>query len=354
MVFPEALSAIVDAHEPHPFESKKGLFPGPRDASAAERLGQACLTGVRRRGELARSLIEATRPDLTLVVFPEVHEAGHALWHTAETSSPLYDDLGSAQEPAAGGIDALLGEVDAEIGRLREAVGPDAAVAVFAMDGMGPSRGVPMFLDPVLRERGWAATPNRRSRRARDLVRAPLAWGKRRAPMTVRRAYHALVPRSVVWRVAKRTTLEPHDWSRTRAFALPTNQHGFVRINLRGRERDGVVAARDYGRVWDELAAELAELKAHDGRPLVRRVLHGGGGDAPPPLMPDLVLHWAEAAYDRPVRVADTSVESMPRELNLTGTHRLDGFCVSRGLPLDDGPLRADTLPAALVAAVTA
>ena len=178
--------------------------------------------------------------------------------------------------------------------------------------------------------------------------------GKRHAPMPLRRAYHAVVPLSVVWRVAKRTTLAPHDWSRTRAFALSTNQHGYVRINLRGRERDGIVAARDYGRVRDELATELGELKTDDGRPLVSRVLPGGGGDEPPPLLPDLILHWTDAAYDRPVRVADTSVEAMPRELNLTGTHRLEGFCVSRGLPVDGEPLRADTLPAALVAAVTA
>ena len=33
------------------------------------------------------------------------------------------------------------------------------------------------------------------------------------------------------------------DWSQTRAFALPSDQHGWVRINLRGREAQG--ARRD-------------------------------------------------------------------------------------------------------------
>ena len=275
-ISPGPAAAIVDQHDAHPFASRRGLFPGPRSAAGVARWGRECLTGIRRRGALARSLMAARRPDLALVVFTEVHEAGHMLWHTAEPTSEVYGDLGSPEGPPVGGIDALLREVDVEIGRLVDTAGSDAAVVVFALDGMGPVRGLPTFLDPVLRERGWAGTPTVRPGHARELVRAALAWTKRRSPLPLRRAYHRLVPRSVVWRVAQRTMLLPHDWSRTRAFALPTNQHGWVRINLRGRERDGTVAAHDYDRVLDELVSELAELRTDDGRALVSRVVRGG------------------------------------------------------------------------------
>ena len=353
-ISPEPVTAIVDSHDAHPYASRRGLFPGPRSASGVRRWGRVCLTGIRRRGELARSLIAARRPDLAIVVFTEVHEAGHMLWHTAEPSSAVYEDLESAGSRLDGGLDGLLREVDVEIGTLIEAAGPEAAVVVFALDGMGPVRGLPTFLDPVMRERGWAAAPTARPGHARELARAALAWTKRRSPVPLRRAYHALMPRSVVWRVAQRTMLIPHDWSRTRAFALPTNQHGWIRINLRGRERDGIVASRDYDHLLDELVVELGDLKTDDGRPLVSRVVRGGAGDAPPRLLPDLVLHWAEAAYDRPVRVADTSVERMPAALELTGAHRLDGFCVARGLQVDGGPVTAEGLPQLLVSAARA
>src|SRR5205085_11746735 len=209
-----SVAAIVDAHDAHPFASRRGLFPGPGSAAGVDRWGSDGLTGIRRRGALARSRIAARRPDLALVVFTEVHEAGHMLWHTAEPSSTVYGDLGSPGAPPVGGIDALLREVDVEIGRLVDAAGPDAAVVVFALDGMGPVRGLPTFLDPVLRERGWAATPTVRPGHARELARAALAWTKRRSPLPLRRAYHRLVPRSVVWRVAQRTMLLPPDWPR--------------------------------------------------------------------------------------------------------------------------------------------
>ena len=353
-IAPEPVAAIVDAHDPHPFASRHGLFPGPQDAAGSARVDAACLEGIRRRGRLARSLIEATRPDLALVVFTEVHEAGHRLWHTAEPTSPLYDDLASSPAPGVGGIERLLREVDAEIGRLVELAGPEAPVAVFALDGMGPARGVPAFLGPVLDDRGWSVPPARRPGEARGLARSALAWTKRRSPIPLRRVYHALVPESTRWRVAQKASFVPHDWSRTRAFALPTNQHGWVRINLRGRERDGIVAPGDYERVRDELAAELATLETADGRALVQRVLPSGNGDGPPALLPDLTVHWTEAAYDRPVRVAGTSVEAMPSLLELTGTHRLDAFCLARGLPVDGQPLRAERLPEVLISAARA
>jgi predicted AlkP superfamily phosphohydrolase/phosphomutase len=353
-ISPESAAAIVRAHERHPFGSRSGLSPEPSNRRGGARLAKACLVGVRRRGELARALIAATRPDLTVLVFSEVHEAGHALWHTTEPRSPLFSDLGPSREPVAGGLAALLREVDVEIGRLVEVVGPDAAVAVFALDGMGPSRGVPQFLDPLLRERQWAAAPAPGPSGLSSLPHRVLGFGKRRSPMLLRRAYHGFVPESLVWRVAERTALGPKDWSRTRAFALPTNQHGWIRVNLRGREREGIVEPGDYDRVLDELIAELGELRTEDGRPLVRRILRTANGGGPPPLLPDLTLHWTDAAYDRPVRIADTSVEAIPRDLELTGTHRLDGFCVARGLPVDGGPLLAEKLPELLISATAA
>src|SRR5205085_620688 len=210
-----SVAAIVDAHDAHPFASRRGLFPGPGSAAGVDRWGSDGLTGIRRRGALARSLIAARRPDLALVVFTEVHEAGHMLWHTAEPSSTVYGDLGSPGAPPVGGIDALLREVDVEIGRLVDAAGPGAAVVGFARGGGRPTAG--------------------------------------------------------------------------------------------GRERDGRVAGGEQDGVRGGLAGELVGSRTAEGRPLVSRAVRGATRDAPPQLPPDLVLHWTEAAYDRPVRVADTS-----------------------------------------------
>jgi hypothetical protein len=62
-------------------------------------------------------------------------------------------------------------------------------------------------------------------------------------------------------------------WPEMDAFAIPSFYDGRIRINLKGRERDGRVSIDDYGRFCDTLIAELRELKEPvSGLPVVREV----------------------------------------------------------------------------------
>ena len=88
--------------------------------------------------------------------------------------------------------------------------------------------------------------------------------------------------------VAAPTAMAAYDWDRTRAFAVPTDQHGMVRINLAGREARGIVPAERYAATCDELSEALLGTCDADGRPLVRRILRlaGDNGGRPPEHLP--------------------------------------------------------------------
>jgi predicted AlkP superfamily phosphohydrolase/phosphomutase len=178
------------------------------------------------------------------------------------------------------------------------------------------------------------------------LARNAAEKAKRRAPSWVRRRYHKVVPRSTVRQIASKTTATGYDWAGTRAFSFAIEQSDGIRVNLRGRERDGIVAKQDYQPIVDALAAELAELKTTEGRPLVSRVIPGAPGAGPHPTLPDLVVHWTEDAYDRPYELADSTVTSPTVTFHKTGTgrHRHEGFCIARGLALPDGRVRGEQL----------
>jgi len=138
--------------------------------------------------------------------------------------------------------------------------------------------------------------------------------------------------------------LPAFEWSRTRAFSLPTDQHGWVRVNLRGREAEGSVAPANYDATCDELADILAGLMTQDARPLVRDVVRADPSGAPA-LLPDLVVHWTDAVYDLPVRVKDPAIEAWPLGPDRTGNHRSEGFCLTRGLETaPSGPLETAEL----------
>jgi hypothetical protein len=84
------------------------------------------------------------------------------------------------------------------------------------------------------------------------------------------------------------------DWRGTRAFALPGDCHGFVRLNLRGRERDGIVAAADASSLLDTIAEGLATFRDADGAPSVAAVERVPVDGRHAHLLPDLVVRWTE------------------------------------------------------------
>jgi predicted AlkP superfamily phosphohydrolase/phosphomutase len=328
-------SEIVPAvEEAHPFASGRlepaGDWDDRVDPAA---LASGCVAGAALRGELAERLLERTRPDLAVIVFGEIHRSAHDLWHTVEPDHPLYDGLATGEPRRQPDLIGVYREVDRQIARLVDAAGEKCAVVVFSLHGMRPCRGVAEgLLGPTLRELGFAQPARRGGRAVSARGRGALAAVKRHTPIALKRAYHRGLPRGFRDGVAVATMSPVLDWSETRAFALPSDQNGWVRVNLRGREAGGAVAPEDYGSTCDELQDALEQLCTEDGRSLVVDVVRLGSAGAPPALLPDLVVHWSDAAYDQPVRVRDPAIEAWPIAPAITGMHGFEGFCLVRGL----------------------
>ena len=49
------------------------------------------------------------------------------------------------------------------------------------------------------------------------------------------------LPRRAILEVISRLEVRASDWSQVRAFTLPSDGVGYIRLNLCGRERNGVV-----------------------------------------------------------------------------------------------------------------
>jgi len=122
--------------------------------------------------------------------------------------------------------------------------------------------------------------------------------------------------------------LPVYDWRKTRAFSLPTDQYGWIRINLEGREAKGCVSIDRYEETRAELAAMLRELRNSEGELLVRELVFTAGAEiAVEHRLPDIVVHWHDAAFVPNLRIAGTNILAQPVGIK-TGQHALDGFCV--------------------------
>jgi predicted AlkP superfamily phosphohydrolase/phosphomutase len=188
-----------------------------------------------------------------------------------------------------------------------------------------------MVHERLLEMLGFAAPSAWRGLSWRNRAAALLGATKRRAPASLRALYHRAVSYRARRRIARPTAIPQHDWSRTRAFPLPTDQRGYIRINLAGREAEGIVPVRDYAATCDRLEDALRTLKSTDDKPLVESVLRPAQeGGSPPEHLPDLVVDWDNAAFARPVRAVSGSIEfeSDPIRTDMTGQHARHGFCI--------------------------
>ncbi|MEA2844653.1 MAG: hypothetical protein QOJ69_2324, partial [Actinomycetota bacterium] len=345
-VAPLSVASLVQSEiDGHPYAVATVDAGGPDDHEGLRAVAEASLQGIGLRGDLAVRLLSEVDPHLAVVVFTEIHHASHLLWHTIEPGDADVPGDGAPDGPT---VRQLYEAVDREVERLVEVAGEDASVVVFALHGMRATRGIPTLLPELLRAAGLAHAPTWRSQSWKERLVSAFGAVKRHSPPWARALYQRSAGHSLRVSLARSTMLDALDWPRTRVFSLPTDQHGWLRVNLVGRERDGTVALDDYAAVCEGLETALGALTAADGRPLVSDVLRTatGADEAAGNRLPDLVVHWADAAHD----VGSPSLAA----LKLTGQHKSGGFCVAAG-PVVGGlgdDVDAHALHAALLAAL--
>jgi hypothetical protein len=125
-------------------------------------------------------------------------------------------------------------------------------------------------------------------------------------------------------------------WPRMQAFALPSFSEGYVRINVKGREAQGIVEPSDYERACEHVVAQLRLLtNARTGEPLVKQTVrtrrdpfHAALRDGRPSDA-DLIVLWS----DEPADVADHPVAGRigPVPYKRSGSHVHRGFVMARG-----------------------
>ena len=329
---PDEIRSLVGASPAHPLSANRFVTATPDSKNNSEDLAGACSEGARLRGSLARRLIRETNPQLSVIVFPEIHHAGHQLWQTVAPEQTIYQGVarnGGTPEPL---LKRVHRAIDEQIGELIEASGA-GTVLVFALHGMRPALGFPAFLGPLLCERGFAQLTTWRSQSWTARGLSMFAAVKRNSPAPFKKLYYQVTPSTATYRLARPTMLPAYDWANTRAFSLPTDQYGWVRINLAGREAEGIVSPGEYEQLCSELTEMLSLLTSENGELLVADVLRTAPDveSARVNPLPDLVVHWRDAAFASSLRIKGSKVPAQMVSKKSTGQHASSGFCIYRG-----------------------
>lgn len=331
-VNPDKIARLIKDTAPHPLSKTRFVNTTPDTQWDLSALTTACVEGVQLRTELAQRLMNEGRPQFSFMVFPEIHRASHHMWHTADPQHSFFHSRRNGTAPAPL-LEKVYEAVDEQIGRLIAGAAPEATILVFALHGMRAGLGFPTFLAPWLCESGFSSVQSLTSQSWRKRASSVLATAKRYTPDFVKQVYYKTAPTSATHKLARPFMWPVYDWKKTRAFSLPTDQHGWIRVNLQQREAEGIVAPKDYEAVCGELEDLLRNLKRDDGVPLVRAVIRTASSleSALNNPLPDLVVHWADAAFASPLKIKDSSVVAEWVGAKSTGQHASEGFCIYRG-----------------------
>ena len=134
-----------------------------------------------------------------------------------------------------------------------------------------------------------------------------------------------------VARDAKNKTFSAIDWSQTKAFASPIPQQGIF-VNLKGRERFGIVEPSELDALKTELVDRFTQLEGPGGERVTDRVYRSEdvfSGDAltgAPDVLPVLKDHRWEIDDEIFHRSPFTDLSHLPR-----GAHHPDGIVVVAG-----------------------
>lgn len=301
-------------------------------ADTARRLVEA----LRHRAEATRWLMRRQSWDLFVTVLDETHPAGHYCWQRESGTEqphllPVYEEL------------------DRTVAALVEEAGPDVTVILVSGDAIGPNHSGCHLLPELLARLGLFASADLQPAGAEESTAPqgnrldPVKALRDLLPKDFRKGLARMLPTGLRDRLAKRVDTAAVDWERTRAYCLPSDLEGCIRINLRGREPLGVVEpGPDHERLCGEIVAALEELvNPATGRPAVARVLRTDEAFPGPrrAFLPDLVVVWdreapiGALASPRAGTIEGASPDPRP------GTHAGPGFAVVAGPGVAPGTL---------------
>jgi len=303
--------------------------PVPKKRRRTRAIRRNLLDATRAKGDALLWLVEQQPWHLFVAGMFEAHRAGHNLW-------PVAAEFASEAEP--GTMLDVYEETDRQLGRLIQRIDDgETAIVVFSLSSMETNRAQNQFLPGILdrlnplwlaKRSGDAATP--KPRRGAN----PIGALRRLVPFELQYRAAELLGETIQDWVVNRAMVGGLDWAATPAFALSSGGEGYVRLNLKGRERDGSLAPEDAPAYVDWLTGELDKIRvAATGEKLVRDVvrLHEVYPGPRAHRLPDLVVHWSPA--EPATRVASPTFGELEARLETGrgGNHTPEAFALFAG-----------------------
>ena len=320
---PELLQEVLQCFGPRLPVLEKHDSNAAKDQEIYRRL----LHHVEKKGALCRHLLTRERFNLMVVVFAESHAASHQFW-------PYRPQAGGATRAAGDELTHATRDVyhaiDREVGLLLAQLPREANVFVVSSVGMEDDYPTMGLIENFCRQLGYQVPAEFSAGSSR-----PIDFARRIIPESWRIALSRHFSREKRERLLADQFRNGTNWRKTTAFAIPSPYTSFIRVNLQGREPEGIVEPGSaYTAVLDRFEADLKQLiDPQTNEPAVVRIARTVElfGCAPHPFLPDLFVEWKPNRFMARVVHPKTELRQRKPDWYRPSDHSSNGFVAAAG-----------------------
>ncbi len=224
---------------------------------------QRMLQQVSARTQTALNLLSSQAWDFGAVIYTELDRLQHFFWADMDTAHPSHEKEGAYAHVIHDHYDAL----DHELGLLLNITTPDDLVIVVSDHGFGPIS-QRFNVNAWLAREGFLRFQHNSGELGLAAAKVMSALRHNRIAKTVKKSLFG--DQWLIEGVRKRTHLDQINWQQTKAWFCET---GGIRINLKGREPQGIVEPDQYDALVDAIMDGLLQLKEPATQlPVIRQV----------------------------------------------------------------------------------
>jgi len=323
-----------------------GPYPAPEHSNLvnvpADCLGfrDQLVAGTEIKSRVVQALAQENDWDFLFVTFGEPHGAGHYLWHVGDRDFPSHP----AQQPLrdVNAMRDVYAAIDKAVGGIIDVVDGRTTVLVTSGDGMGPNYSGCHLMPEMLHRMGLfhAGSVGGGDSPTKKPKKGLLSTVRQAIPLELRQSVTRCLPRSLRYKLSMKWVNSGIEWDKSRVFCIPNSNEAYFRVNLSGREPQGIVqAGTEYEDLLGRLKAELDALKhPRSGMIAAERVtlmdqMYPGPRRAD---LPDAVISWNLGAriLDEIAGPASGHIRKQPGYMVspfYTGNHRANAFVLAAG-----------------------
>ena len=313
-------------------------------------LGETIIEAIQLRTQVVLDLISANQWELAVLNFGEIHWAGHMAWHLHDPSHPEYD-----QDIANHCGDILFNSyaaLDESLGKIINSLPKDTNLCMMSALGMGAQVGGEMLLNEILEKLGLTPETKEETQGIFSSIKKKLLPGKLSMTSAVQQTEKIFSPKLMMAAKKVVPTKMWDKWTRrfldlgnsrakSKAFQVPGDHSGLIRINLKGREPKGLIQpGKEYNELCDFIIRELKQITdPQDGSFIVKDVvkiqnkLSGDMIDH----MPDLAVIWRENKIIEKIQSPTFGTITNKEYHKRSGGHINSGFWIISGPDFPSG-----------------